>query len=271
MAGIGSINTPHGFEIIKNDIKLNIFMYLDKLFYRYFDYVVPLSKELHTIIVKYKVNPKKIRLIFNGIDLEDIDKERNKNIRLMIPNKGRGGIIGYIGQLITRKNIYDILKVFELLMCQQNNKNIKLVIIGDGAERYFLENYAKSLQANASIYFLGYRSDRLRLLRGMDIFTMTSMREGIPRCMMEAMAMGIPVAAYNVPGVNKLIINNRTGLTTDYGDIEALARCWKRLLYNDELSRNLAENAKKYIMNNFSAKNMADQYTDLYQKLVVRG
>ena len=85
---------------------------------------------------------------------------------------------------------------------------------------------------------------------------------------MEAMAMGIPVAAYNVPGVNKLLINNQTGLMANYGDIEGLQRCWNQLLSNNELAKKVAENGKRYIVNNFSAKKMAAEYTNLFQRLV---
>ena len=116
--------------------------------------------------------------------------------------------------------------------------------------------------------FFGYQRDRLKLLKSMDIFTMTSKREGVPRCMMEAMAMGIPVAAYNVSGIDRLISNNKTGLLADYGDIKGLQRCWISLLNNDNLAKKIAKNGERHIEDNFSAKRMAEEYTNLYQKLL---
>lgn len=87
-------------------------------------------------------------------------------------------------------------------MLYKEHKDVRLIIIGDGSKRIELENYAKSLDLSSKIEFLGYRDDRLRLLKEIDLFCMTSSLEGIPRCMMEAMAMEIPVAAYNIPGVD---------------------------------------------------------------------
>jgi glycosyltransferase involved in cell wall biosynthesis len=203
----------------------------------------------------------------NGLDLDGIETER-RNPDYAIVKNGNEKIIGYIGRLISHKNIYDILKAFDNLVSQQESKNLRLIIVGDGPEREALEHYARSLKSTSLINFFGYRSDRLRLLKSMDIFTMTSRREGIPRCMMEAIAMGIPVAAYNVPGVNKLLIDNQTGLMADFGNIEGLQRCWQRLLYDDSLAKKLAENGKRYIEDNFSARKMAYEYSGLYRRLV---
>jgi len=206
IAHISSINTPHGFEIFGEDKKLKLYMYFDKMTYRCFDYIAPLSKELCMTILQHKIAPKKIKLITNGIDLDGIEAERkNFNEANEITKKKK--TIGYIGQLIPRKNLYDIIKAFDLLIHEQKGDHTQLLIIGEGIERASLENYAKALKAGPYINFIGYRNDRLRFLKIMNIFTMASSLEGIPRCMMEAMAMRKPVVAYNIPGINELIIH----------------------------------------------------------------
>lgn len=118
-----------------------------------------------------------------------------------------------------------------------------------------------------NIEFLGYRTDRLRIVNKMDLFTMTSSLEGIPRCMMEAMALGIPVAAYNIPGVDQLIKSNKTGLLAEYGDTEGLKNCWEKILYDDSLARSLSNSGRQYIKEYYSAKRMAKEYTILYKGL----
>ncbi len=54
----------------------------------------------------------------------------------------------------------------------------------------------------------------------------------------------------------------------DFGDIDGLKRCWERLLFNEEFARELGQNGRKYVINNYSAKRMADEYTKLYQEIM---
>ena len=85
---------------------------------------------------------------------------------------------------------------------------------------------------------------------------------------MEAMAMGVPAAAYDIPGVDQLIINKETGLLARHGDKEALAEMWEKLLFDLELSSELSDNAKTYVHSHYSAKRMANEYANLYEELL---
>jgi len=263
IAGIKAISTPHGFENAK-DFKLWLFIRLGCMFLRFFDRVAPLSEELESDMHRIRVHSDRICMIMNGVDLEEVESERNNSNPLLYPDRDEKKI-GYVGQLIYRKNIGDLIKAFDLLY--KERKNIRLILVGEGAMRSELEKMAGSLACAHKIEFLGYRDDRLRLMKEFDLFCMTSSLEGIPRCMMEAMAMGIPVAAYNIPGVDKLIINEKTGLMADFGDVEALKQCCKRLLFNDAFSKQAALSGKNHVFEDFSARRMAEEYTRLYQEM----
>lgn len=263
IAGIKAIATPHGFENAK-DIKLQTFIRLGCLAFKYFDRVAPLSEELRTEILRMRVNPHKIRLIRNGVDLEEIESERKKAYPPIYPDHGEKRI-GYVGQMASRKNVADLIRAFDLLY--QAHKNIRLILIGDGPQRQELEELAGSLASSSQIQFLGYRKDRLRLVKELDLFTMTSSLEGIPRCLMEAMALEVPVAAYRIPGVDKLIIHEKTGLMADFGQVEELRNCWERLLFDGTLAQEMARNGREHIVRNFSAQRMAYEYTTLYQEV----
>ena len=264
LAGIRSVATPHGFENVP-DLKLQAFIRLGCLALKRFDCVAPLSEELKSDIQKIKVNTGKIHLIMNGVDLDEVESERQIPSSPLYPNRHEKKI-GYLGQIAYRKNVDELLKIFDLLY--KDHKNIRLIIIGDGPKRCELEEKAKSMSSSSQIEFLGYRDDRLRLLKEMDLFSMTSSLEGIPRCMMEAMAMEVPVAAYNIPGVDKLIIHKKTGLLAKYGHVEDLKECWERLLFDGRFSAQMAHNGRKHVIENFSAKRMAEEYTKLYQDMV---
>lgn len=264
IAGIKTIATPHGFENSPN-LKLRTYIRLGCMSLRFFDRVSPLSEELYADMRRINIAENKIRLINNGVDLTEVDAElQSAPIKLAYDENEK--IIGYVGQIAYRKNIADMIKTFDLLYKEHNN--IRLLIIGDGDRKEELENLVKSLPSAAKIEFLGYRKDRLKLVRAMHMFCMTSSLEGIPRCMMEAMALGVPVSAFKISGVDKLIIQGQTGLMAKYQDIHGLKECWKKLLFEERYAQTLAAAGRNHILNNFSAKRMADEYTELYEEMI---
>lgn len=261
-AGIKCVVTPHGFENVK-DIKLRFFIWMGCKAMSYADRVVPLSPQLMDDSRRMGVKEKKLLYIQNGVDLSEVDKQRqSKNPLIRKDDEKR---IGFIGQMISRKNIYDILDIFESLSAKHNN--IRLIFVGDGDQRSKLQAYAKKMGSNEKIEFLGYRDDRLELLQSFDLFVMTSTLEGIPRCLMETCAMGVPVAAYNIPGIDQLISHEETGLLATPGDKKELASYWEKLLFDKQYAESLADNARQFVHTNYSAQRMANEYHDLFRQL----
>lgn len=143
-----------------------------------------------------------------------------------------------------------------------------MLFLGDGKEREKMESYASTLPSAEAIQFMGFRNDRLELLSQFDLFVMTSSDEGIPRCLMEAIAMGIPVAAYNIPGIDQLVKHEETGLLADYGDKDTLKNYWQVLLNDKAYAYKLAEKGRQFVNDTYSGQRMADEYTALYQNLL---
>ena len=272
IAGIKCITTPHGFEKT-NDRKLEMFIAAGCRTFKYFDYTVPLSRELYADVERYKVPDEKIIYIRNGVDLKDIDYRapaenpvvRDLNEPLNLPESKT---IGFIGQMIDRKNVSHLLDVFDRLAA--NNSGVKLVLLGDGISRAKFEAYADKLESRDRISFAGFQSDPLAYLNTFDLFVMCSTLEGIPRCLMESMAMGVPVAAYDIAGVNQLLEHNKTGLLATLNNKDELYDCCKKLLWDEKLANEISKAAAKHIDEKFSAHRMALEYTDLYQQLLDR-
>ncbi len=263
-AGIKVVVTPHGFENT-SDIKLRLFIWLGCQSFRYADKVVPLSQQLMKDVRPYGIKPEKLEYIQNGVDLSEVERQKQCDIKVKDydPNIKR---IGFIGQMISRKNIKDILDIFENVASQHDN--VRLYFLGDGESRPELEEYAKSLKHNAKIEFLGFRDDRLEWLQSFDLFVMTSTLEGIPRCVMETMAMGVPVAAYDIPGIDQLITNNETGLLSTLGDKASLEKQWQELLFDEGKAKKISEQAREYVYQHYSAQRMANEYMDLFNTML---
>ncbi|NWO05216.1 MAG: glycosyltransferase family 4 protein [Alteromonadaceae bacterium] len=263
-AGIRCVSTPHGFSG-KVGLKLAAFIRLGTHCLRYFDAVAPLSEELARDMRRFRVPVDKIHFIANGVDIDEIDRE----VVALPPSRQRPEaekVIGFVGQMIPRKGLPDLLAVFDQLYSQ--NQQLRLQLLGDGRQRAELEAMAAAMPGASAIEFTGFRSDRLALMAGFDLFVMTSSLEGIPRCLMEAMALGVPVAAYDIPGVDQLISHGENGLLAPHGDREALADCCRQLLDNPKLAGRLAEAARQTIETRYSARRMAGQYLALFQQLV---
>ena len=263
LARVRCVSTPHGFGGVSGR-KMQLFVRLGCAALRCFDCVAPLSEELAAELARIGIRPSRIRLILNGVDIDEIDSVRNAVDLNGKPDPEARPIV-YIGRLDEGKNVADLIGTFDLLFRVRHD--VSLWLIGDGEQRGPLEQLARSLASSPRISFLGYRSDRLELLRRAALFAMTSSSEGIPRCLMEAMAMGVPVAAYDVPGVSRLVRHEETGLLAPFGDIENLKNCFNRILSGGALARQLASAAREQVAQDFSAQRMAHEFTSLYSEL----
>ena len=266
-AGIRCVSTPHGFSG-NVGLKLAAFIRIGTWMLRYFDRVAPLSEELVADMKRFGVPDKKITFVRNGVDLTEIDAAL-KELKAEYQAHSVDCVMGFIGQMIPRKGIPDLLEVFDQLY--REDKKLKLQLLGDGRQREELEKKAAGQGSAKAIEFLGFRSDRLELLSRFSLFVMTSSLEGIPRCMMEAMAVGVPVVAYDIPGVDKLVTHGETGLLAPYGDKAALAKCCRQLLDDPELAKRLSANARQLIDEKYSAARMAQEYEHLFEDLLGNG
>lgn len=258
-AGIPLVSTPHGFEN-SDDLKLRFFIWAGCKAMARADRVVPLSSQLMDDARALGVPEPRLRYIQNGVDLSEVDAERER------PRPGTTKKrIGFIGQLISRKNVYDILDTFTSL--HRERDDIELMLLGDGEEKAALEAYASTLPSRDDIHFLGFRDDRLQLLHSFEMFVMTSTLEGIPRCLMEACAMGIPVVAYAIAGIDQLIEHNETGLLAPLNDRDRLAGYWREVLDEPRKAMRLADAARSYVNEHYAASRMASQYHALFTEL----
>lgn len=262
-AGIRIVATPHGFS---NNIplKLRLFIRLGLFAIRFADKVAPLSQQLIEDIVAAGIRRDKIQFIENGVDLTELESSRKilpaEASTLQAPH------FGYIGQLIARKGIGDMILAFNEIFSR--HPTAKLTLIGDGDQRRELEALAQSLPCSNAINFLGFRQDRLQLSQQFDVFLLTSSLEGIPRCLMEAMIVGTPVVAYDIPGVDQLITDGKTGLLAPLGDWQQLAACCEKLVHDPVLYQQIAVAGRALVDQRFSAKRMTDEYVVLFRKLL---
>jgi glycosyltransferase involved in cell wall biosynthesis len=257
MAGCKIISTPHGWSK-EADKKLQFYEWLDRFLFRFMDYVCPLSADL-LASVQHCTHSDKLKLILNGVDIEEVfaasayKKKSDDRFR-----------IGYVGQLIERKDISTLLKAFSILV--KNEQKIQLIIVGDGPEKQCLEALSAELNIGDHVEFTGYRTDAVSLLKSFDVFVLPSRLEGIPRCIMEAMAAKVPVIVSDIPGNRDLVVHGVTGLLYPLLDEQGLAEALLSLLDNYKSRVTFSDNAYDLILQKYSNQRMALEYALVYSQ-----
>lgn len=255
------VSTPHGWSA-NAGLKLQIYEKADRIAFQFIDIVAPLSPDLSAGLARIPGLSRKLVMIRNGVDLSEIDAAREASINKS-PMEREGFVIGYIGQLIVRKQLDILLRAYYALDIPDKY----LWIVGDGPQSSELSELNDSLGGDQRVQFLGFREDRLSLLSRFDVFVLPSSLEGIPRCLMEALGMGTPVVASDIPGTTELIRHRRTGLLFDCGNVESLTNALNTIAKDAALRESVTQNGRTLIDERYSAKVMGLRYSQLYSML----
>jgi glycosyltransferase involved in cell wall biosynthesis len=155
----------------------------------------------------------------------------------------------------------------------QREHRLGLYIVGDTQEN---PAYAQELAELVKrlglsyVHFLGWRQDRLELLRLMDIFVLPSLSEDAPRSIMEAMALGVPVVATRVGGIPSMLDDTATGLMVEPRDPPALAGALLKLASEPELRREMGQRARVTARERYSVRRTVAETQNLYTTLLLQ-
>jgi glycosyltransferase involved in cell wall biosynthesis len=255
--------TPHGWNTDAG-FKLQAYEWLERLAFAQADVVAPLSRDLETGLKRLPWLKGKVELITNGVDLSEVTGSDSVADEVTVAKAGGAFVVGYIGQLIARKRVDTLIQAFAGLQ----DKSAVLFVIGDGDQRGALTALASRLGVADQVRFMGFRDDRLDFLRGFDVLVLPSALEGIPRCLMEAMAAGVPVVGTNIPGIKDLIGENEYGRMFRVGDKAGLTELLKETSSANEISNEISRKALRRI-EEYSASKMAERYCCEYAKLTL--
>ncbi len=252
---------------IRNKLSTTIFEYLDAFYIRFFDRIIPVSSSIWHMLRRYAIPADKMRVIINGIDLEEKDHYNSRKIELRrsLHINEKNYIIGVVGRLSTEKGQRYFLEAARLIL--RERKDVSFVIVGDGHLREELEEFARSLKICEQIIFTGFRQDVETFYSLFDICIMPSLIEGTPMALLEAMAHEVCVVASDVGGIPDIINNMKNGILVQPRDSGAIARAVNLVLDDFNLQEKLVKNAVKTIHERFSADRMAAQYEEEYRTL----
>lgn len=173
-------------------------------------------------------------------------------------------ILCHVSNFRKVKRVEDVIKVFALV-----NKKIKakLILAGDGPERYNLERLCRELNLCDKVIFLGKVSDTAHVLEISDLFLLPSETESFGLAALEAMAVGVPVISSNTGGIPEVNVHGVTGFLSNVGDVEDMANNALEIFKDEETLENFRKNALKR-SHDFDLEKILPMYEKIYFDLV---
>ena len=211
---------------------------------------------------------EKYVVIHSCINLDDFSRPKTDPaaMRNALGIDAASPVVGTVSRLSHQKNPLDFVR-----MAAQVKKDIptaRFLFVGDGPLRAETEALIRELHLEQGIILAGLRMDVPDLLHTMDIFTLTSLWEGLPRVIPQAMIAGLPVVANNVDGNAEIIRDGVNGFLTPPGDISLMAERIVRLLKDQPLKQAIVAQGRETAAKEFSLHDMVEKIENLYDELL---
>jgi glycosyltransferase involved in cell wall biosynthesis len=238
---------------------------VERLLDRWTDvYVVNSRAIAEGLIGRERLPGAKMRVVHNGIDLAQLPPfapDRAAARRRLGFDAGRR-LVAQVGRLEPQKDYPTFLAAAARVAAAL--PDVDVVVVGEGALRQELEALASRLGLAGRVRFLGLRHDVPALLGAVDVLALTSLYEGLPNVVIEAMATGAVAVATDVGGCRELITPGESGLLVPPGDVEAVTGAILQVLGSEELARRLATAARRRIEGEFAIEAMVEKTVAVY-------
>jgi glycosyltransferase involved in cell wall biosynthesis len=208
--------------------------------------------------------PAQYQVIRSAIDVAGFAAPRRSRaeVRSEWGLPAEAAVVGAVTRLSSQKAPLDL--VAAAAEVSRVRPDVRFVIVGDGPERAAVERRIRELGLSGATRLLGLRRDVADLLAGLDVFLLTSLWEGLPRALVQAMAAGVPVVATAVDGCTEVVRDCETGLLVPPGRPDEAARAVLRLLDDPELAGRLRRAARASVDKEFDTERMLAQLASLY-------
>jgi len=232
------------------------------------DRFIAVGDSVRRALIDYEGLPaQRVRVIRNGSNLSAYDAAcpQRAEVRRELGLTSEELVIIQVARLNRLKDHSTAIRAMARL--HETIPQARLVVVGEGEERAEIERLIVELRLDHIVRLLGSRSDIPRLLQSADIFLLSSISEGIPLTLIEAMATGLPCVATRVGGVLEVVVPGETGLLANAGDAAGIAECL-RILASDPLGRRqMGKSGSNRAIERFDASAMHAAYRQLYREL----
>ncbi len=262
-SGIKTITTLHGTDIT--------LVGADSSFHRVVKFAIEKSDGVTAVsnylkqrtIEEFDIKGE-IRVIYNFVDaIRTSQKNKICKKEMFAPNGEK--ILMHASNFRPVKRVGDVVRIFEKV---RSNIPSKLILIGDGPERLFVQQLVKDLKLTGDVHFLGEQDYIEPLFFCADLFLLPSEQESFGLTALEAMACGVPVIGTEIGGLPEVIIHGETGYLFPIGDTLNMAEKAVKLLNNTETHELFRKQARKRATQYFNADKIITQYEEFYKEIL---
>ena len=213
-----------------------------------------------------KIPSEKLISIPNGINLEKFDRQwdrEGKRAEFGIGNQTK--VIGTACRLSKQKGLEFLLRTAPGIL--RNIPDSVLIIVGDGELKSELRQLAAKLGIKDKVIFASFRKDVLEVMSIFDVFVLSSLWEGLPIAMLEAMALSKPIVATAVGGCRELVADGENGFLVKPSEMSQLSEAITTILTDSELAFRMAQNSRKKV-EQYSTQKMVERTEKLYERFL---
>jgi glycosyltransferase involved in cell wall biosynthesis len=261
------VTTLHGWTNLSG--RTPLYVRVDKRCLKQYRAAICVSEDLVEDCLKLQVRADRCYLIHNAIDTDDYCRTMPvPEAKRLIGAPADEFLVAAVGRLSAEKG-FDLL-IRAVANLRRSGRPVGLWIAGDGQEQASLAQLIAELNAGGYVRLLGHVADPRGLYQAADAFALSSIREGLPNVLLEAMALQTPVVATRVAGVPKLITDGHDGLLIAPGDEAALGGAFCRLLDDAHLRDRLGKAGRATIEARYSFARRMEKVVRVYDEVLGR-
>lgn len=266
-ARVSAVTTVHGWT--SENAKVRLYERLQAFSWRFFSRVVAVSQSYLDLAHAAGVPASKLELIYNGIKPKTLTvASRRAPLRAELGIPAAALVVAIVGRLGPEKGHRVFLQAAAAITVARADTHF--LIVGDGVERAALTAYAAERGLGARVTFAGHRNDVDALYDAIDVIAITSLREGLPNVLLEAMLNGVPVVAMGVGGIPEVIPSAECGVVVPPGDVTRFTRELDALLADPVRRQRIGTHARQRIVDEFLFSHRTDKMKALYARTAQR-
>jgi glycosyltransferase involved in cell wall biosynthesis len=236
--------------------------------YRQVDAFVAASGAIRAMLVEDGVPADRIFTVHDGIDIDRVERAEAVNLREEFWFPANSPVVGNIAALVPHKGQKFLIDAAAAVV--REAPEARFVILGEGELRDELEHQIRRLHLGQHVVLAGFRAEVLGLLKGLDLFVMSSVTEGLGSALLDAMAAGRPIVATTAGGIPEVVADGETGVLVPPRDSQALGEAILALLGDPGRRARLADAGRVRVRELFSVDRMVDTTLGVYERLAGR-
>jgi glycosyltransferase involved in cell wall biosynthesis len=258
--------TPQTIDIQRKQY-YRLYIYIERILAKLTDHILSVNEADRRRLLSWGISPKKVDTVYNGIDLDEFyQAEDQGKIRNSLQLQENTPLIMQIGRLSIQKSPLNFVEGARIILTKL--PKVQFVMVGSGPLSTMVKKRIRDLGLERKIILAGAHKQAFRLIPAADIVTLTSLWEGTPYSLLEAMAWQKPVVATSVNGCPEVVSNRETGLLVPPNDPDQWASAVMEVISNPSMAETFGKAGRRLVEEKFTITRMVQSISDLYEEAI---